>query len=286
MFTMNTFVSNQKKEVNKKLAEIEKEEADIVKKSSKSAQVLNETLKELKTFTLDNGFENENAEIRFFKETKPWFAYQLIYHRGIYSIESRRPQGLTSDIIKYLQSHIEAIDRENIKYMEFNTYYHLGSTSLDEKFFLRGQDESIWYQDSFSHELDPRFSTHFDHHVAKFQANNQMLAYLKTEVEMLEMKNNLSATLPKVRLTWMDTKTTLSELIHALYCVGVFGQATLMEISQYFEAIFNIDLDKNMSRTLCDMRDRNNPVSFLDKLRSKLLERMTSGIQTKNRNKR
>jgi hypothetical protein len=282
---MKILVAKLMKEVNEKLAKIEKDVADIIKKSLESALVFKDALKELKDFMLSYTFKDQNEEIWFFKETKPWFDHQLIYHIGIYHIELGRPQGLMSDQKKYLHEHIESIDRENNKYLSFNAYCHSGATLFDDKFFVRGVNESIQYPESFSHELDPRFSTHFDHIVAKVQANNLMLSYLKTEEEMLDTQKALFLNLPKARLTWLETKTALKELIHGLYCMKVFGQVTMAELTKYFETIFNIDLGQNMSRSLCDMRDRTDQVPFLDKLRNALLERMTSGKKTKTKTK-
>jgi RteC protein. len=45
-------------------------------------------------------------------------------------------------------------------------------------------------------------------------------------------------------------------------------------LSDYIQNVFNIRLDKNLSRAFSDMKIRNIPTPFLDKLKDALLKRM------------
>ena len=80
--------------------------------------------------------------------------------------------------------------------------------------------------------------------------------------------------LPKVRLTWKATKTELTELLFALDSRKVFGDVPLTRLSEYVQRAFNIELDKNLSRTFGDLRIRNRQTPFLDSLKAALLRRM------------
>ncbi|MFV0265586.1 MAG: RteC domain-containing protein, partial [Draconibacterium sp.] len=53
-----------------------------------------------------------------------------------------------------------------------------------------------------------------------------------------------------------------------------FGNVPLTQLSDYIQNVFNIQLDKNLSRTFDSMKIRNNPTPFLDLLKDSLLKRM------------
>ncbi|MDR2886271.1 MAG: RteC domain-containing protein [Rikenellaceae bacterium] len=68
----------------------------------------------------------------------------------------------------------------------------------------------------------------------------------------------------------------MAELIYALDTEGSFndGKVPLTQIAAYFESVFNIDFGNNIPRNFYDMRIRNLPTPFLDRLREIMLKRM------------
>lgn len=48
----------------------------------------------------------------------------------------------------------------------------------------------------------------------------------------------------------------------------------MTQLVEYLQTVFNIELDKNISRTFSDMRIRNTKTPFLDSLKVALIERM------------
>ena len=96
--------------------------------------------------------------------------------------------------------------------------------------------------------------------------------YLLNELNELDL-NNLDSR-SEIRLIWADSKTDLCELIFALHAKGSFGNIPLTRLANYFQKVFNIEVNTNMSRTFSDMSLRNNPTPFLDSLTDSLLEKM------------
>lgn len=80
---------------------------------------------------------------------------------------------------------------------------------------------------------------------------------------------------PKVRLIWTGNKIDLVELIYAWETAGCFnhGNASIKEIVDYIEIVFNIDLG-DYYHTFLEMRIRAKQTSFLDKLVKVLKARM------------
>lgn len=78
------------------------------------------------------------------------------------------------------------------------------------------------------------------------------------------------------RLKWTGTKTELIELIYALNTAGCFdgGKAPLARIASYLCEVFDTSLGANIARNFYDMRLRNRPTPFLDRLKALLTARM------------
>lgn len=280
---MDTFVLNLEKEIEKKLKKIESADLNILKKSLEASLVLGDAFQKMKEFISTYTFRDEAEEIEFFKVIKPRLFYRLIYYRKIYNIEMNRPVGVESQRA-YLIDEIKAINRYNAKRSDFVRYYRSGLTHMDSMYYLRGSIDTALYLESFHHERDPSFSTNCDFKVARILANELLIQYLTKELEVFEQRQ-VEQSLPRVRLTWNGTKTELVEQIFAWDSRKVFGNIPLTRLAEYIQTVFNIELDKNFSRTFGDMRIRNRQTPFLDSLKEALLKRMNRLNHNRGKNK-
>jgi hypothetical protein len=249
-----------------------------LKKSLDISRVLGDAFDRLKEFTIAYNFKDEDEEILFFKEIKPGIFRHLIYYRKIYNIEMHRPVACIETQKEYLNMKLDNIQSFNDKILDFYRYYRSGATYLDAAYFVRGKPDMEQYLDTFYYERDPQFSTNSDFNVAKILANDMLQVYLLSELEALENYacKPETASFPKIKLTWTESKTDLIELIYALDTAGCLnnGKVPMTQITAYMEEVFNIDLGNNIVRNFYDMRIRNRPTPFLDRLREKILERM------------
>ena len=280
---MDTFVLNLEKEIEKKLKKIESADLNILKKSLEASLVLGDAFQKMKEFISTYTFRDEAEEIEFFKVIKPRLFYRLIYYRKIYNIEMNRPVGVESQRA-YLIDEIKAINRYNAKRSDFVRYYRSGLTHMDSMYYLRGSIDTALYLESFHHERDPSFSTNCDFKVARILANEFLIQYLTKELEVFEQRQ-VEQSLPRVRLTWNGTKTELVEQIFAWDSRKVFSNIPLTRLAEYIQTVFNIELDKNFSRTFGDMRIRNRQTPFLDGLKEALLKRMNRLSRNRGKNK-
>ena len=281
---MIAFIEKLNSEVLRSIERIESRDTDVLKKSLEASRVLGEAFDRLKQYIIGYRFQNDDEEIKFFKEIKPRLFCRLIYYRKLYNIEMNRPVGSIEAQREYLDAHVRAINAYTQKRLDFIRYFRSGATHLDSLYFLRGQTDTEQYLETFYYELDPQFSTNADFKVAKILANDMLSVYLMGELESLESTNlrNMVLPLPDVRPTWQDSKTDLTELIYLLDSKGCFGNVPLTQLASYISNAFNVHLDMNLSRTFCDMKIRNNPTPWLDKAKEALLKRM----QTWKRNKK
>ncbi len=273
---MLEYITILRKETDDIVDGIESSENNILKKSLDASHVLANAFDKLKKFILSYKFQSEEEEINFFKEVKPRFCYRLIYYRKLYNIEINRPVAALCTQKEYLHEELRAINKYTNKRLDFVRYYRSGSTHLDSLYFLRNRVDTEQYLETFYYELDPNFSTNCDFKVAKIMANDMLSAYLMQEIELLNDNGIKLGTFnfPSTKKTWMGSKAELQEQIYSWDSAGSFGNVPLTQLYDYIQNVFNIQLDGNLSRTFGDLKIRNTPTPYLDKLKSALLKRM------------
>lgn len=234
---------------------------------------------ELRAFTHQYVFHNENEEICFFKETKPTIMSKLIYFNDIYTLELRKPSGSKEVVKAYYQKRLGAITEFCNANLDFYQYYRSKATHLDKYYFLRGYENYKLCHNCGMFDKDPMFSTCCDHKVAKMLAYDMLEIYLQQrlqEVERQEVIEISRASLPDNPFRWTGTKIAAIELGYAIYAAGVLndGNADIKEIMTYIEASFKIDLG-DYYRTYLAIRERKkDKTSFLTNLINKLLRKM------------
>ncbi|PXV58863.1 RteC protein [Dysgonomonas alginatilytica] len=275
---MKQFVKSLQQEVQAKLCRIEKQEGDVLKKMHDGVLCLEESFVRLKTFMKAYSFEDGSQEILFFKKYKPELACHLIFYRKKYSIELSRPAGGHAGQITYLEKELSRIRDYFDKTASFYCYYRSGGTHLDHLYFLRRKPCIGMHLESFCDERDPSFSTVADFQVAKIRANELLEDYLKEKIWSLQQEPNQDElyALPKTKVTWTSKKIDLLELIYELYCARSLnnGQISINKLVAYFESVFNIDLSSTSERAWYNLTIRENPTTFLDRMRKLFRERM------------
>lgn len=230
------------------------------------------SLSELKKYVLENDFKNVEEEIRFFKYQKPAIVSKLIYYNAIYKIETKKPYGNGKALKKYFNNELAKLKRYFDNNLEFYKYHRTNNSFIDEKLFVRGRHDIKLSLDTFYFEADHRFSTSHDYKVAKIIANDLIQVYLEDQLTNTNPKNETDT----ATLTWTGSKTSLTELIYALFSQGVFdnGNADIKVIAKTFETAFNINLG-DFYHTYLELKSRKmNRTKFLDSLRDALIKKM------------
>lgn len=263
----------------KQLDFLEAEQESVLLKAEDGVRITKRALNQLKANIDKKGFKSPNEEILFFKETKPKVFSKLIYYQTLFNIESKRPRSSSKTQIKYFNKHIDRLQNYFYDHLEFYHYYRRGSTFLDEHYFLRGKVDIRLFPDSFSFNIDEKFSTSHDSTVAFILAYDMLIIYLQSEIQKLENGNVIDIALSSQKssnLFWTANKTDLIELIYALDSVGAINKGTtdIKKMALACEQLFNIDLG-DFYRTYLEIRSRKiNQTKFLDKLKETLITRM------------
>jgi len=274
---MVKFITNLESELENKLLFLSLEFEKPLKRAEASILEITEALKKLKSFVLRFKFTSDSDEIDFFKNHKPLILSKLIYYNEVFRIETRKPSGGEKMIRKYYQMELNKLKVFFEENVDFYGYYRTNSTFLDHKYFIRKKLDVKLSLDSFVFETDSRFSTSHDYKVAKIMANDLLEVYLNDELLKLnkQSEEQYRISTPKTKLVWSDNKTSLIELIYALYCKGSFnnGIADIKEISAYFEAVFSVELG-DVYRTYLEIKNRSSRTKFLNTLEELLNQKM------------
>jgi hypothetical protein len=149
---------------------------------------------------------------------------------------------------------------------------------------MRGKTDMELYLESFYYERDPLFSTNCDFKVARIMSNDMLRDYLQTELEALDVHSIRHGESLRNKIRISAKKTDIIELIYGLDGVDFFGNAPLTLVAAHIEEIYDIKLG-NISRAFSEMKLRNDPAPFLNKVLNSFLKR--AGRQKKkDRNNR
>lgn len=245
---------------------------------------LQDLLGSVKKYLIEEGFKNDEEEIRFFRSIKPQILGKLIYYNKIYRIETTCPVSNGKMYYNYFSGQLANLKREYTEHLcnsDFYRYYRSGRTDRDDTYFKRG---NINYHDglnSIVFEIDSEFSTFFDYKTARIISNDLLYTYLLTKINPDE---NPDVILQKPEsskdIFWTDSKNAIIELIYALYASGVIshGKIGIRKISLMFQILFRIPLG-DLHHAFHRMKTRSGSrTSFLDQLKFSLEEYMDKDL--------
>lgn len=265
-------------ELNGQIEFLESELHDEMIRTQEILHVILKTLDSLKKIVIKHNFKSKSEEIYFFKKIKPQFTSKYLFYISILKMNSNKPVGGNSILENYYQSELDRIKMFFDDNVDFYKYHRTNSSYLDELYFLRdNNDFRLNFEDNFF-ERDPKFSTSHDIKVAHIIANDLLFIYLDKKINELDkMKLMGSQRNHNAKMTWTGSKVALTELIYALQTEGVInnGNASLKDIAEFFEEIFNIDLGQYRRNFLEIKTRKEEKTKFLNSLTNSLNKRIS-----------
>jgi len=156
----------------------------------------------LKEQALANGFEDEAAEIEFFREIKPEFLSYLEFFVMAFEALSYGSSG-AQDLSTFWNGEMERFGRFYNKNQTFISYYHSGRRDLDKEYFLR---TSVAYHGGFHANMyneGPAFHSAKDWVIAAYFANkmffgfakDKLMSYSKQDLTFIDLDEHTSTTI-------------------------------------------------------------------------------------------
>lgn len=264
-------------QLNVQIDFLESEFEDEILRAEEIIGVIIRSIDTLKNYIYKYKFKSKNEEIYFFKEIKPQFTSKLYYYNSILRIESQKPIRSKEFLKMYYLSELEKIKAFFDENIDFYKYFRTKSSYLDEKYFIRGNFDYKINLDNLFYELDNNFSTTHDSKIANIMANDLLTIFIDKKIIDLEKSIHINSQRnPNAKMTWTGSKVAITELIYALQTEGVLnnGTASLKDIAEFFEEIFNIDLGQ-YRRNFLEIRARKDErARFLNSLTKSLNKRM------------
>ena len=213
-------------------------------------------VRQLKSWVATHEFDCWQSEVTFFREIKPRFVAQFIYYTKILSLEASVPYGSGTELKKYYEKELTALEYFSSENHDFINYYRRRATYLDLKYFVRYRYDMKVKLAPDLHSYDERFSTSHDITVAHILANAQLETYMKEKISD-SGKSLLPQAVPYNPLPWTASKTSLIELLVALHHTKCFsgGRADLAEVMRWAERSLDVDLG-NYHKTIGEIRNR------------------------------
>lgn len=271
-----------------KLTEIlSQQELTLVEKFSRSIDLVNDFLNDVRLQVTSVAFKDKLEEIYFFKFEKPEYYALKIYQVALFALINAKPVGTPDMVRSYFQDELAFISRFFRQYAFYYEYYRSGFTEMDETLFLRN---SLPVSPVFIElpELDTEFCTGGDYLFAKFIAYELLQEYILEQLAKLDNKDRgLMPVIDNAKkwFDWTGEVVNLVELGYALYAAKQIGdgKTPLAEIFRWMEESFGVEIGipANRFREI-KRRKRISRTHFLELLTSDLLNYM-NGDQEKDR---
>ncbi|MFA5330240.1 MAG: RteC domain-containing protein [Prolixibacteraceae bacterium] len=215
-------------------------------------------LDRMRKLVVDEGFPDLKSEIYFFKKIKPAVYSKLLYYQAVFDLESKLQKADIPVIRRYFQRRLYKINEYMEEHQVKVQYFKCGFKHLDEKYFVRENAEIPLELRSSHHLLDEEFFTWHDHTFSTIMANEMLIDYIRIELEKVDKPFGYDQTNYKSHLKWTGHKIDLGEIIYALLYSGAVnnGNATIIELAEAFEQMFNVEIKEDIYRYRLDIQQR------------------------------
>lgn len=234
-------------------------------------------LDRMRKLVVIEGFPDQKSEIYFFKKIKPAVYSKLLYYRAVFEIESNRNEIDMNGQKRYFQQRMDKIkeymDQHHVKVQ----YYKCNFKHLDEKYFVRENNEIPMELRDDHHLLDEDFFTWHDHTFSTIRANEMLMDYIRKEMERLENSGLENLENFRSTLRWTGNKIDFAEILYALHFSDAVndGNTTIKELVEAMGYIFNVDVTKDIYKYYMEIKQRKiEKAKFLDYLKAILKHRI------------
>jgi hypothetical protein len=273
---MSKFADELYSQLEEQLENINNNIDSGISKLSESMHTVTTQLNQLRKFIKENGFINEQDEIKCFKSIYPKFYSWYIYLSEEFNITTNVPAGTEQMVREYYLQEIALIKRHfNQNQFSYQYYLH-DETALDGDYFLR--KNFVPFRKGFvSIPSDDEFTTNEGYPFARFKAYEMLQEFLIKRIRLLYQESVdplMLQILNNEKRQWTGEKINLIEIAYGIYYTGQMnnGKADLKEIIAWLEFSLNIDLSQAY-RMFLDIR-RRKTISY-----TKFLEQMAESIR-------
>ncbi|MCU4176983.1 RteC domain-containing protein [Carboxylicivirga sp. N1Y90] len=268
-------------EYEQQISQIKLNEFNPLSDIEKGIQISKIFIQRLRIKVQEGCLTSKEHEINFFKYIKPRIVGDLLYYCYLKEITHHRPVCTIYVLQEFLEKKLERFSHFLKKNFKCYAYYNSeGNKKCDEYYFVRCYLKVEDYHYHPYSMIDTNFATSKDYLFAEFRAHEKVIKYLEDELLKLKAQKkktfkSLEQWLSHSPFYWTDTKVAATELIYALASSGSInnGNVDIKELAKYVCLFFNID-KLEFYRIYSDLKIRENPAAFIDKLKANLRKRI------------
>jgi succinate dehydrogenase flavin-adding protein (antitoxin of CptAB toxin-antitoxin module) len=186
-------------------------------------------------------FDSDADEMCFFKTALPNILSPLIYYTEKSGLEINELIGTRKSRADYISRLTKRIDDFSAENSGFYDYYSLRKSNFDGYYFLRCSPLNREPVILLGSVVDPRFCPAYSIKVAMISAYRRLDEWCSEQAADKKTEESVAGFLVK-RLNWSGTKRGLTELAYSVQKYVNDGQASIKEIVQGFQSLFNTDL--------------------------------------------
>lgn len=234
-------------------------------------------LDRMRKLVIQEGFADQKSEIYFFKRIKPAVYSKLLYYRSVFEIESNRREVDKEGLKKYFQQEMDKVKEYMDQHQVKVQYYKCGFKHLDEKYFVRGNQEIPLEVRGDHHLLDEAFFTWHDHTFSLIRANEMLIDYIRKKMEKLENWGVKPEECYRSAMLWTGHKVDFVEILYSLQLSGAVnnGNITVKELAEGMGYLFKVDVSKDLYKYYSEIKQRKiEKTKFLEYLKTVLKRRI------------
>jgi hypothetical protein len=269
---MERFVSELEERLEAGLLETGLEK-NAVLRHGQAIALIQQVIEELKAHIQSNPFPGMTEEIAYFKELAPRIYGRLFFHMKIYQVESLRQYASPGRFREALDQEMAEVEKFFTKHDDICQAYYQQTRYWDQQLFTRRGREN-WPVDDISIIMDADFCLGA-YWVSWIKANEKYrdwlvraMAALRTQLSWEDLQKQAP------NLEWKGSHTDLVELINGMHLAGSFGEASLKQVIQWFEANLGIDLGQFYITWQEIARRKKSRTKYVDLMKERLVGKM------------
>ncbi len=268
--------------LEQELQTISDKDISPIEKAEQSMAACSDCLKRLKALVASHSFDQEDKEIRFFKQIKPRIVAKLLYFKHIRKME-RKTRHLDQDCrLQYYRKKLSKIQRFQKRNEEFIEYYESNKTHKDSLLFKRCSLEETDISEPELLEYDNAFYSTHGYMAAKVIAKEDLAQYISIRIgEISRSAAHIFGAGDHVPFQWTDTQIAFAELSLALVNSGSInlGKVELNEFTDYLGKVFNIEIENIYLKYIDIKRRKGDRTKYMTHLKNNLNTKIDKDLE-------
>jgi len=251
---MESFIEDLREQLNVKLEVVDAENSPV-KGYDTMAELVEQSIVEMKHYLLHHPFADKTTEVKYFRDWAPSFFKQQIYFTELYNLELTRITAIGNEVIvSYLKKTKRRMSRFLKKHKDLHLYYRMRRNDKDDELFIRSLPSKR-----------EEFLTADATYCEKTLFLSKIMAYEELLPLLTSPKDKKAAPLRKYQ--WNPNTSQTAEIVYTyvkMKWISVDGrEADIKDIVAFYKDVYNMDLGNIYDVHLHNKRRKKDRAPYL-----------------------